>query len=57
MKPVYSGNKSRKLWNTINKLKGKNWASCYTAFCILQNVEEMALNLLRNAINKEEKNR
>lgn len=44
--PVYSGKRSLKFWNQINKIKGKEGSLVYIAGCLLQDVESRVLQLI-----------
>ena len=42
----YSGKKSKKFWDRVNKLKGKKQDAMYTLGVVLQNLEGDVLHML-----------
>ena len=54
IKPQYSGNRSRKIWDMINSFKGARQRTLYACFCLLQNMEGSCLTWLDNALKARE---
>lgn len=51
IKPQYSGNRSRKLWDKINSMRGYRYHNLHTAFVLLQNMESTCLTWLNNELD------
>ena len=54
LKPQYSGNRSRKIWDAINNLKGWRKRELYACFVLLQNLEGTCLTWLNQDLKKIE---
>ena len=37
--PIFSGDRSRPMWNWINRRSGRTWSVCYDIGCHLQDLE------------------
>ncbi len=53
-KPHYSTRKSKKIWDSINSIKGSEGSVLYSCFVLLQNMEGTCLCWLNNAIVKKQ---
>lgn len=52
-KPQYSGERSRRIWDTIGKLPRIKHDTLYASFVLLQNIEGTCLTWLNNALQED----
>jgi len=56
-KPQYSGNRSRKIWDTIHTLTEWKRRELYACFILLQDLEGSCLTWLNNYLENERKSK
>ena len=55
IKYKYSGDESKKFWDTINRVKNPKGSEAYALGCVLQNIEEDIIDKINMIIGEGEK--